>query len=84
MHGRCCSGGASGRRGGRLSAVDVPRDCAAVQHLHLPESLKLVEDGVADSVGDEILPNLGDDIIDDGDVDGGDVAARHGGGADDG
>ena len=37
VHGRCRSGGASGRRGGRLGAVDVPRDCAAVQHLHLPE-----------------------------------------------
>jgi hypothetical protein len=43
-------------------------------------SLELVEYGVADPIGDEILADLGDDIVDDGDVDGGDVAARHVGG----
>lgn len=47
-------------------------------------SLKLVEDSVADSVGDEILADLGDDVIDDGDVDGGYVATRHSGGGGDG
>jgi hypothetical protein len=43
-------------------------------------SLELVEYGVADPIGDEILADLGDDVVDDGDVDGGDVAARHGSG----
>ena len=44
-------------------------------------SLELVEDGVADAVGDEVLADISDDVLDDGDVDGGDVAAGHGGGA---
>lgn len=77
MHGRCRAGGASGGRGSALGSVYVPQDRATVEHFHLPESLELVQDGVADSIGDEILADLGDDIINDGDVDGGDVAARH-------
>lgn len=75
------AGGACGRRGSRLGAVDGPGDCAAVQHLHLPERLELVEDSVADAVRDEVVADLGDDVVDDGDIDRGDVAAGHGGGS---
>jgi hypothetical protein len=31
------------------------------------------------TIGDEILADIGDDVVDDGDVDGGHVAARHDG-----
>lgn len=42
-------------------------------------SLELVEDGIANAVGDEVVADLGDDVVYDGDVDGGHVAAGHGG-----
>lgn len=65
-----------GRRLRDRRSVYVPRYGPALHHLRLPERLELGEDPVDGAGADELVADLADDVLDDLEVDGGDVG-RH-------